>query len=262
MWRTVKVFGWMWLQEIKVRLEYPVDFVISVFSQVIIQSAGVLTIWLVMEHVPSLSGWGFDEIVLIYGLLTTCFGVSSWFHNSFWMIFFRYIRQGRLDCVLTRPIDPLLHLTADEFDIKAFGDVMIGAALVIHSLLALKVHWSMLQVGYLLISILSGAVIFYSLTVISAVPSLFMIPSWSITFSIFKNFEFAKYPLNVFPRVIIFLVTWIIPYGFASYYPAGYLLGRNTGVAPWIGLLVAAFFLFMARRLWNFGLRHYSGSGS
>ncbi len=260
--RYLKMIGLLIVQQLKIRLEYPVDFFISVISQVVIQLAGLLTIWLVMLYVPELSGWNFEQVVLIYGRLTICFGLCNLFSENLWVFHWVFVDQGRLDAMLVRPFDPLLNVISDRFNINAIGDTLIGLGMIIYSMSALHVPWSFFQIAYLLASIVSGSVIFFSLTLITTIPSLFMIPSHEITFAVFKNFEFAKYPLHIFPRVIIFIVTWIIPYGFVSYYPAGHLLGQETGVPFWVGFLVAAVLLFMAVKLWRFGLRHYSGSGT
>lgn len=57
-------------------------------------------------------------------------------------------------------------------------------------------------------------------------------------------------------------MTWIIPYGFTSFYPASYLVGRKTGWIASASPLVAAGLLFAAYRFWLFGLKHYAGTGS
>jgi ABC-2 type transport system permease protein len=80
---------------------------------------------------------------------------------------------------------------------------------------------------------------------------------------VFETHEFAKFPLAIYPKAIGILLTWLIPYGFASFYPAEYLLGRDISpILAWAGPFVAAGFFFIAYRVWLFGLRHYSGTGS
>lgn len=57
-------------------------------------------------------------------------------------------------------------------------------------------------------------------------------------------------------------MTWIIPYAFASFYPASYLLGHDIGMLAWASPIVAGSLLFLAYQVWHFGLRHYAGTGS
>jgi ABC-2 type transport system permease protein len=83
-----------------------------------------------------------------------------------------------------------------------------------------------------------------------------------VTQMVFTMNEFAKYPLSIYHSSIRILLTWIIPYGFVSFYPASYLLGRDVGPLVWLSPFVALVFIFIAYRVWLFGLRHYSSTGS
>jgi ABC-2 type transport system permease protein len=79
---------------------------------------------------------------------------------------------------------------------------------------------------------------------------------------VFDNHLFAQYPLTIYPKFINLVLTWLIPYAFASFVPATYLLGRDTSVVAWLGPLVAAGLLFIGYQFWRLGLRHYAGTGS
>jgi ABC-2 type transport system permease protein len=57
-------------------------------------------------------------------------------------------------------------------------------------------------------------------------------------------------------------LTWLIPYGFASFYPASHVLGRDVGTLAWLGPVMAAALLWVGCQCWRFGLRHYAGTGS
>ena len=40
------------------------------------------------------------------------------------------------------------------------------------------------------------------------------------------------------------------------------LLGRDVGLLAWVGPLVAVILLFISYRVWLFGLRHYTSTGT
>lgn len=74
--------------------------------------------------------------------------------------------------------------------------------------------------------------------------------------------EFAKYPMNLFPYIVRFVFTYILPFGFVGYYPAAYLIGKTD---DWIlaGLpLTAIMISILASVFWRLGLSGYSGTGS
>jgi ABC-2 type transport system permease protein len=83
-----------------------------------------------------------------------------------------------------------------------------------------------------------------------------------VTRLVFDNHLFAQYPLSIYPKAIGILLTWVIPYGFASFYPASYVLNRDVGNIAWFGPFVAVLLLFIGYRFWQFGLKYYSGTGT
>jgi ABC-2 type transport system permease protein len=260
--RYARLYGYFLLQRFKILMEYRVNFLIGASSTIILQIAGLLTIWVVMSQIPSLNGWTLNEVLLVYGLLTLSKSINHMFADNLWTIGMNYVRTGEFDRFLVRPIDPLFHLLADRFCHDGIGNFLIGAALVAVSSTALGIAWTPLNLLYLVIAVLSGGAIFIALNLITATSAFWIMESIPVTQIIFNMNEFAKYPLNIYHRAIGVLLTWLIPYGFASFYPASYLLGKDIGALAWMGPVVATVLLVLGYRVWLFGLLHYSSTGS
>jgi ABC-2 type transport system permease protein len=143
------------------------------------------------------------------------------------------------------------------------GDALIGVVVTVQAMLALGILWSPLKVLALLLSVVSGTAIFIALFLIPSIAGFWIMDSAISLASVFYLVnQFAKYPLNIYPRAILLVLTWLLPYAFASYYPASYLLGNEAGRLVWAGPLVAVTLLFVGYRFWLFGLRRYASTGS
>ncbi len=260
--RYLRLYVYFVQQRFKILMEYRINFLIGSVSTVFQQGAWLLAIWVVMRQIPNMQGWSFPEVLLIYGLVTLAQSLNHMFADNLWTIGWAYIRSGQFDRFLVRPIDPLFHLLADRFCHDGIGHFAVGAALVASAAATLGLVWTPLKVLYLVVAVLSGGAIFVSLNLLTATTAFWIIESIPITQIVFNQHEFAKYPLSIYHRGIQFLLTWIIPYGFASFYPASYLLGRDVGPLAWVGPVVAAVLLGVSYRVWQFGLRYYSGTGS
>ena len=260
--RYLRLYVYFVQQRFKILMEYRINFLIGSVSTVFQQGAWLLAIWVVMRQIPNMQGWSFPEVLLIYGLVTLAQSLNHMFADNLWTIGWAYIRSGQFDRFLVRPIDPLFHLLADRFCHDGIGHFAVGAALVAGASAAIGLVWTPLKVLYLVVAVLSGGAIFVSLNLLTATTAFWIIESIPITQIVFNQHEFAKYPLSIYHRGIQFLLTWIVPYGFASFYPASYLLGRNVGPLAWLGPVVAALLLGVSYRVWQFGLRYYSGTGS
>lgn len=262
MGRYLKLYRWFWEQRLKVLLEYPGSTFIGLFCQTVTQLPALLAIWVVIRLLPGLGGWNYDAVLLIYGLLTLSLGLSFIFGQNVWNLG-QYVRTGGFDQLLVRPIDPLFQLVVEYFSWSGMGDALMGAVVTGKALLALGIVWSPLKVLALLLSVVSGTAIFIAVFLITSVSAFWIMDSATALTVVFHVFnQFAKYPLNIYPRAILLLLTWLLPYAFASYYPASYLLGKEAGGLVWAGPLVAAAFIFLGYRVWLFGLRHYTSTGS
>lgn len=261
--RYLSLYRLFLVQRLKILLEYRANFLIGASSTIFMQGAGLLAIWVVMRQVPDLNGWSLQEIWLIYGLVTAAKSLNHMFADNLWTIGQDYIRPGGFDRFLVRPIDPLFHLLADRFCHDGIGNFLVGIVLIASSSRALAIAWTPLNLVYLLIALLSGGAIFFGLNLITAVSAFWVMDSVPVTRVVFETHEFAKYPLSIYPQAIGILLTWLIPYGLTSFYPASYLLGREVSVLlAWAGPPVAAVLIFLGYRTWLFGLGHYASTGS
>ena len=245
----------------KIQMEYRVSFIIDLAGRVLLQGANLASIWVLMRQVPSLNGWSLPEVLLIYGLLIFCRSCSAMFTESIWGLGY-FIQSGDFDRFLVRPINPLFHMLAIHFHIPTLGDFLLGGTLIVITGQALSLFASPFNIAYLLAAAVSGAVIFFALNLITSISAFWIIDSTPVMAAVFENYLFAHYPLSIYPRAIRFMLTWLIPYGFASFYPASYLLGRDVGPLVWISPLVATVLLVIGYRLWLVGLSHYEGTGS
>ncbi len=255
---------WLFLkQRLKILLEYRVNFLIGATSTIVMQAAGLLTIWVVMRQVPDLVGWSLPELWLVYGLITLSKSINHMFADNLWTLGQSYVRTGMFDRFLVRPVDPLFHLLADRFCHDGIGNFLVGLALVGTSMVQLGLAVTLPRLVYLAIAVLSGGGIFIALNLITGVSAFWIVDSVPVIRVIFETHEFSKYPLSIYPKAIGILLTWLIPYGLASFYPASYLLGRDVPLAlAWAAPAAAALLLWFGRRVWLFGLRHYSSTGT
>jgi ABC-2 type transport system permease protein len=261
-WRYASLYRYFVIQRFKILMEYRLNFFIGSVSTMILQIASLSAIWVVMRQIPSLNGWNFYEVILIYGLLTMGESITHMFADNLWTIGWNYVRSGDFDRFLVRPINPLFHLLADRFCHDGIGNLITGGVLVTVSLRTLGIPITPFTVLYLIVSTISGGIIFIALNLITATTVFWITEPIPVIQVVFNTSEFAKYPLNIYHSAIRILLTWLIPYGFVSFYPASYLLGRDAGPIVWLGPIVALLFMFIAYRVWSVGLRHYSGTGS
>ena len=88
-----------------------------------------------------------------------------------------------------------------------------------------------------------------------------------LEFIVFKGRSFIQYPLNIYPRYIQLILTFVLPYGFINFYPVVNLLKKHE--LAFGGTLLGALFPAIAILLfvisiwaWNNSIKKYSSVGS
>ena len=101
-------------QNLKTMLEYKADFAIGVSSTLLTQFCGIFFVWVIFENIKQIHGWTFYEITFVYGLLTLAKGFDMFFFDNLNALGFEYVREGKLDIFMIRPISPLFQLVASH----------------------------------------------------------------------------------------------------------------------------------------------------
>ena len=138
MTRHLRLYWAFLLQQFKSYAEYRANFFIGASSTIMLQASNLLTIWVVMQQIPDFNGWGFYELLLIYGLITLSKSINHMFADNLWTVGRIYIRTGQFDRFLVRPLDPLFHLIADRFCYDGVGNFLVGLVLLGTALAGLR----------------------------------------------------------------------------------------------------------------------------
>lgn len=75
--------------------------------------------------------------------------------------------------------------------------------------------------------------------------------------------DFARYPVTIYNKAVRYIISYIVPFAFTSFYPASYFL-RGGNALYCIGGTVAISMIFMVISvwIWNRGISAYESAGS
>ena len=261
--RHRRLFLLYFAQYAKVRLAYKADFFIAFFSSMAATVLGFGFVLVLFSKIPQLQGWSFYEILFLYAFSLIplgFFNVVSWNLYEFGDI---YIIQGRFDRILLRPVDTLFQVIFEKFRIESLQEVVTGLVVIAICNRRLHFAWPFTDYLWFALMVACGALIYLSVFLSLTAVSFWFEDRVGIVPPVFNMLTFGRYPLSIYSVFIQFMLSWIIPFGFASFYPTTHFLRRDT-FATYFHLvpLVAAGFFTLAVLVWNRGVRNYSSTGS
>jgi viologen exporter family transport system permease protein len=261
--RHLALFGEYFTQYLKVRLAYRGDFLIGVGTSLVATVFGLGFVWVLFLHIPRLADWSFDEVLFLYGFSLIPFGLYNVISVNLYEFGNEYIMEGKFDQVLVRPVASVFQVLFDRFRIESFQEVVVGLAVVGYASLHMGYRWDALDVLLLSGFAICGAAIYVSVFLMLSCVSFWFEDRIGVHPPAWNLLAFGRYPLSIYSGGIQFFLSWIVPFGFATFYPSVRLLHRAEfhSYAPLVPAVTAGF-LGLAIAVWNLGVRHYSSTGS
>lgn len=253
---------------VKSQMEYRFGFLLGMGTAFFMQWVNVAFIWIVLERFHALKGWTLPQVIFLFSLR-----LLAHFPHLFFCMQARdgldsFITGGTLDRFLVRPINPLYHILVSKTHLKSFTDFTVGSTLFFISSSMLEIHWTALNILFLIFIVISGTIIETAVFLIVSVVAFWTMEAWELKW-IINNLSdtLNQFPLEIYGRLAQYMMTFIIPLAFMNYYPATYFLKitEKTLFHPYFAFLtpvIAGVFWLIAYSFWKVGINNYQGAGS
>lgn len=252
---------------IRSHLAYPTSFVLDTFAQMIGQGIELIVILVVFTQVSTLGGFSRDEVLLIYGVAATAFGLADLLVGQIEELP-TFIRSGEFDVMLLRPLGTLTQLLTADVELRRLGRVAVGLGVLVWALFQLDLDWTPLRVLVLVLAPVFGTVILSAIWVATNSVSFWFVDGreFANAFTYGSNFS-TSYPITVYGPWLRGLLCFAVPSAFVAYFPTLALLDRPDPLGlpdalRYCSPLVAVVAVAVAALIWRSGVRHYQGTGS
>jgi ABC-2 type transport system permease protein len=244
-------------------LEYQLDFFVQFVASFLMQATGLVTIWGIFTQIHEINGWSYWETVLVYSLMYFAIGFGEIFFEGPWEINGLY-HTGKLDYMLVRPVPVLFQVFASRIGLNGIGNIV--TAIIVFIIALIHCSASIPAINILLFPLL--------FTIALPIKGALILAANCITFwtkapgNAFGNLihnvgEYTKYPITIYPKVIQFIVTFLIPYGFVSFFPASLLFDKGLGARlMWFAPVVSAYCIYLSFKLFYKGISLYESVGN
>jgi ABC-2 type transport system permease protein len=262
MLRTLRLFGIFTRVSILNELQYRVNFFIQLVQSSLSLVTGLVVLNIVFSYTNDLAGWSRAELFAVYGVFFLMGGIMGILIVPNMWKFMEDVRDGNLDYTLTKPEDAQVLISVRQFAVWRLVDVILGA--VVLGIAVNEIHlettwWSAL--GFVA-ALIMGAVMIYCVVLIAGTLAFWFTRVWELMEMFQSLFQAGRWPVGMYPEWLRLGLTYLIPVAFAVTVPAQALTGRLTPqlLAGTLAFTIAL--AFVARRVWLFGLKHYTGASS
>lgn len=248
----------------RAQMQYPGAVVATSIGAFATTITDFIAIWALFARFRRVEGWRFDEVALLYGVISVGFALADGLTRGFDVFGEYFVKTGDFDRVLVRPRWTVLQLLGYELRATRIGRLaqgMLAWGVGVH---LSSIDWTWTAWAVLLFAVAGGVALFSGILVLQATLAFWTVESLEIANTLtYGGVEAGQYPLEIYARWFRTFLTFVVPLACISYYPVAWVLGR-TASAWWVGLAPVFGFVFLAGALWvwGFGVRRYTSTGS
>ncbi len=195
------------------------------------------------------------------GLLFVADALYMLFFSTNMDSFAENIRLGQIDFLLVKPINSQFMVSLKKADTSKLGNLLMALTWMIWSLAKLE-DWNANRLFWLLILVPSGLVSLYAFRFFFVTLAIFFSNSTNLQYIWYQFYHLGMKPDSIYRpwiRVALFVVA---PVSLMANVPARALMDPFSPGLYLAAVLVAAFFLYLSHRFWNFALKYHSSASS
>ncbi|MBR4626707.1 MAG: ABC-2 family transporter protein [Ruminococcus sp.] len=249
-------------QDIKSKMSYRADFIISTIGMIFTNVAGFISFWILFRRFPSINGWSYHEMLFLYGFsLVSLTPVQCLFDNN-WSLR-QYVYTGDFIKYCFRPINLFFYFQSEVFDIKGLGQFAFGIGTLVYSWNKIGLDFTPLILLKVIVFLITASLIMIALQNAAAATCFWIQNSFYVLDLVYRFRDYAKYPITIFNPVFKFIFTFVIPIAFIAYYPSLVILRPDDiPLLSWLSPLFGLVFFWLSYKFWMHGALKYNGTGS
>lgn len=248
-------------------IEYPANLAGWMISNPIQFILGFATIKFVVAQFGQINGWTYGQLAFLYGLsvishaLSMIFFVQGWFMGWF-------VVEGDFDRYLTRPLGVMYQFFFTNINIFGITDLIPGICVFVYGCIQVGFVWTPVKVISIIVMLIGATLIRGGIYIMLGTTSFFT--KSPMDFGQYTQEIVDKttmYPISMYPESMQFVLTYIIPIGWVSFYPISGLLGiegaKYTGLSSsCMTLIVGLVVMVVAGLFFRIGLSNYESAGN
>lgn len=234
------------------QLAYRSSFWLNVITSIGVGVIEFLELYVILYNVPVFGGLNLRQAALVFALANAGFAVAD-------LVFGQldtmpsYLRLGRLEVMLVRPMPLMLQLITSDFQLRRLGRVAISVLIIVVVLPGLDLEYTPV----------TGAAIYGAFFAIAGGLQFFLINGPEFTSAFVYGGGYAgQLPGSVLITPLRLLFTFVFPATVTAYLPALLIMGLPGPqfLPAWLGWF-AAWVWLLAWLAWRAGMRRFTGAG-
>jgi ABC-2 type transport system permease protein len=243
-------------------MTYRSDFLIEGVMTVAWAALTLLPLVVLYDGRDSVAGWDVSEALIVMAYFMAVKAVLEGVISPSLIDLVERIRSGAFDYVLLKPVDAQALVSASRFEPWKIFDILAAIGLASYAFYRRGEVPELANIALGLVMFGAGVLAMYSIWIVFAAASFWVVRLDNLTFLIGAIFDTARWPVYVFRGVWRVVFTFVFPIAVMTTYPAMALLGTLDAETALATLGGTALLLLVSRLVWRTAIRNYTSASS
>lgn len=243
-------------------LAYRSDFIFWTVVSLIWSVFNIFFFTLIVDVQGHIGGWNKQELYVLLSVFTILDAFTWSYFYSTMKIYTWSIFSGFLDVLLTKPLDPQLHISISQNNYNNAPRFIIGICMLVWSVSALPNPPGTDKILLSLVLFVTSFFLLYSVWFIAATFAFWVEKLDNINDIVPGLRRVFQVPRTVYTGIFSTLFTVVLPVGLLTSLPSEALIGRTSLGWNLFFIAISIGFFLLARWFFGYSLRKYSSIGS
>ncbi|MCL2486601.1 MAG: ABC-2 family transporter protein [Oscillospiraceae bacterium] len=259
----LRIYGKILAQDLKSKMSYRADFIISIIGMVFVNLSGFVSFWIIFKNFPTIMGWDYNEMLFLYGFSLIALTPMQCLFDNNWNLR-THVYNGDFIKYCFKPINIFFYFMSEVFDIKGLGQLAFGITALVIAWKSLALPVSGLIIFKLVIGLISASLFMCAVINFSAAACFFDKGGSGFIMVLAARFkDYARYPITIFRGAARIIFTFVIPIAFMAYYPSlEFLSDKEPVFLTYFTPIYGVVFFYLSYKFWMLGAKKYNGTGS
>jgi ABC-2 type transport system permease protein len=216
----------------------------------------------VYRYRQDVGGWSWNEALIVMGFFIVLEGILSAFIEPNLRAVVEQVRDGTFDFTLLKPVDAQLLVSIHRLQPTELPHLLAGFVVVGLAASRLPVPPGPREVAEGALLLLSGTLILHALWTAVVATSFWFVRVDNLSILLRSVVDAGRWPVTYYRGIVRVLLTWVVPVGIITTWPALALRGALAPGTLWAALGVSLAFTALGRVVWRWALRHYTSASS
>ena len=144
------------VQDLKSKMSYRADFVISTFGMIMTNLSGFVTFMILFHNFPEINGWDYHHMLFLYGFSLVALTPVQCFFDNNWNLRFM-VQSGDFIKYCFRPVNVFFYFISEVFDVKGLGQLAFGIGTIVYAWIKIGIPVTPLVILKLIVFLLTAS---------------------------------------------------------------------------------------------------------